>query len=269
MTKKIWGIVILALVAAGVAGYFVLNREAEPPPPAQVAAAPVAVPVTPPPPPAPPTPVPPEPVIIHPLELGEGAVVLPDLDQSDAPVLKALNEVLGQKWKALLMPESLIRSIVATVDQLPRQYLPANVVPLKRAPGKFITHGEGETLSIDARNSRRYAAHIRLIQSINSGALVSVYRQFYPLFQGAYAEISGSNAYFNDRLIEAIDDLLAAPEPEGTIRLAQPRILYAYADADLEARSAGQKIMIRMGRDNALKVKAKLREIRLLVARNP
>jgi len=39
-------------------------------------------------------------------------------------------------------------------------------------------------------------------------------------------------------------------------------VLYAYADPDLEARSAGQKIMMRMGADNEAKVKAKLRELR-------
>ncbi|OIQ76552.1 hypothetical protein GALL_417610 [mine drainage metagenome] len=42
----------------------------------------------------------------------------------------------------------------------------------------------------------------------------------------------------------------------------QPKVLYQFADPKLEARSAGQKIMIRMGADNAAKVKAKLAEIR-------
>ena len=41
---------------------------------------------------------------------------------------------------------------------------------------------------------------------------------------------------------------------------------YEFADPTLEARSAGQKIMLRMGRDHAITVKAKLREIRRLVA---
>jgi hypothetical protein len=39
-------------------------------------------------------------------------------------------------------------------------------------------------------------------------------------------------------------------------------VLFEFADAELETRSAGQKILIRMGAENAARVKAKLREIR-------
>jgi hypothetical protein len=46
------------------------------------------------------------------------------------------------------------------------------------------------------------------------------------------------------------------------IKLTQPKILYEYADPELERRSAGQKIMMRMGSDNAARVKAKLSQFR-------
>ena len=67
---------------------------------------------------------------------------------------------------------------------------------------------------------------------------------------------------FNVRLIEAIDDLLRTPDIEGPVELVQPRVLYEFADSDLEALSAGQKTMLRMGAENAAKIKTKLREIR-------
>jgi hypothetical protein len=127
--------------------------------------------------------------------------------------------------------------------------------------------GSAETLAIDAKNPERYASYVQLIKSVDTPKLVAVYRQFYPVFQRAYVELGYPNAYFNDRLVEALDDLLAAPEPEEPIRLAQPKVLYEFADPALESRSAGQKIMIRMGRDNAVSIKAKLREIRQSVAR--
>jgi hypothetical protein len=68
--------------------------------------------------------------------------------------------------------------------------------------------------------------------------------------------------YFNDRAIEVIDHLLATPEVEGPLNLVQPRVLYEFADPKLERLSAGQKILLRMGPDHRLKLKAKLREIR-------
>ncbi|HJW57873.1 MAG TPA: DUF3014 domain-containing protein [Burkholderiaceae bacterium] len=70
------------------------------------------------------------------------------------------------------------------------------------------------------------------------------------------------DGYFNNRLVAVIDHLLAAPEIEGPLALTQPHVLYEFADLDLELRSADHKIMLRMGMDNAAKIKAKLREIR-------
>lgn len=96
-----------------------------------------------------------------------------------------------------------------------------------------------------------------------------MYRRFYPLFERAYHEIGYPNAHFNDRLVSAIDDLLAAPDLDAPVRLAQPKILFEYADADLENRSAGQKIMMRIGSRNAAVLKSALRGIRQQVANAP
>ena len=107
------------------------------------------------------------------------------------------------------------------------------------------------------------------IDRVDAKKLVTVYRQYYPLFQKAYAEIAKPGSYFNDRLVEAIDNLLAAPSPADPVGLVQPKVLYTYADPALETRSSGQKILMRMGKANAEQVKAKLREIRALVASLP
>jgi len=47
----------------------------------------------------------------------------------------------------------------------------------------------------------------------------------------------------------------------------QPKVFYVYADPKLEALSAGQKILLRMGSANAEQIKAKLREIRQALTR--
>ncbi len=69
--------------------------------------------------------------------------------------------------------------------------------------------------------------------------------------------------------MDVIDDLLATPEVNGPIRLVWPHVLYKYADPRLDALSAGQKMLVRMGPQNASRVKIKLREIRhVLVGSN-
>ncbi|MDZ4252290.1 MAG: DUF3014 domain-containing protein [Sulfuritalea sp.] len=253
----LWGAAAAVLIGAGAAAYYFLQDEPPPPPapppkiardPVRIAPAPVVAPT-----------------IRHPLAGVTGAG-LPDLEQSDAPLLQALDELLGRKWRAYFLPESVIRRIVATVDNLPRERLPADVMPLKRVPKAFVTTGKGAALAIGARNSSRYAAYVSVVAALDAVKLVAVYVRFYPLFQKAYEELGNPKGYFNDRLVVAIDDLLAAPELAGPIKLVRPMLHYEFADPALEARSAGQKIMIRMGNDNAAKVKAKLREIRKLVA---
>src|SRR4029450_3313423 len=92
--------------------------------------------------------------------------------------------------------------------------------------------------------------------------LVALYVRFYPWFQQAYRDLGYPSGYFNDRLVDVIDLLLATPEITGPVVLVQPRVLYTFADPRLEALPAGQKMMIRMGPENTAQVKVKLRELR-------
>ena len=64
-----------------------------------------------------------------------------------------------------------------------------------------------------------------------------------------------------------IDDLLQAPEVPAPIPVVQPKVFWEYADPNLENRSAGQKLLIRMGPENARIIKAKLREFRAEIVR--
>lgn len=267
MRTRSWVVLAIALIAAAIAAYFFLYRSGEPAPAIEEVAFPDPVPTARPVAPPAPLAAPAEPLIAHPIEEAPAAEPLPELDQSDAPALKALNQILGKEWQSLLSPERLIHKIVVTVDNLPRKDLPANSVPLQRVPGAFITGGEGNERILSPHNAERYTPYVLLFEAVDSGKLVAVYRQFYPLFQRAYADIGFPTAYFNDRLVEAIDDLLTAPETQGPIKLVQPKVLFQFADPDLATRSSGQKIMMRMGHDNAARLKLKLREIRQLVAR--
>ena len=221
-----------------------------------------------------PAPAPP-PEIRHPLPAPEPEATarpLPALDTSDTMVRHGLVDLMGRKaFAEMVLPVHLIRRVVATVDNLPRPTAPRRVMPLKAVPGAFAAAGSAEAATLDAANFARYAPYVRVLESLDSRALVSSYVRAYPLFQQAYRELGYPKGNFNDRLIEAIDDMLPAPRVDGPIELMRPKVLYEFADPDLETRSAGQKILIRMGADNAARVKAKLREIRraLLAASEP
>jgi len=238
--------------------HFQAAREAAPAP--AVAAPPAAVPQA-------DAPAP----VRNPLPVPYGDVKLPTLANSDSMMRESLVAVMGRKaFDDLVVADRLIPRIVATVDNLPRQSAARRLMPLHPVKGPFITTGASPAdAAIDPANYRRYAMHVRAMDAVPARALVWIYVQTYPLFQQAYQELGMGERYFNDRLVEAIDDMIATPEVRAPVRLTQPKVFYQFADPDLESRSAGQKMLIRMGPENALRVKAKLHEVRQALAQPP
>jgi len=249
-----WIVALLAVIVAAGAFYYFWQRGAQKPEPPAPPAAEVAPPAS------------TAPVVQHPIEEAASEskeAPLPGLNDSDGPLRDALAGVFPKSaLEQYFITDGFARRVAATVDALPRKSVPQRVMPVKPVPGPFATAGQAEGLLIGRTNSARYAPYLRLAEATDTRALVAVYVKFYPLFQQAYAELGYPNGYFNDRLIAAIDDMLAAPETPDAVPLVQPKVLYEYADPELEALSAGQKIMVRMGRENEARAKAKLRDIR-------
>jgi DUF3014 family protein len=193
---------------------------------------------------------------------------LPTLANSDSMMREALAGLLGRKaFDDFVVADRLIPRIVATIDNLPQRTAPRRLMPLNPVSGPLITSGSATVeMTLDSQNYRRYAPYLRVMDAVPASALAKIYVDTYPLFQRAYEELGYKDRYFNDRLVVAIDDMLDAPEIRDPVKLVRPKVFYEYADADFETRSAGQKILIRMGPENAQRVKAKLREIREALA---
>jgi len=191
----------------------------------------------------------------------------------DAASLSATELIAGligpPQFESMFVPDELVRRLVVTVDSLPRQKVAAALNPARAPAGTFVTAGEDDRLVLGAVNFERYAPWVALVDSLDPDATVALYRRLYPQFQSAYESLGNPDGYFNDRIIAVIDHLLATPEPPETIALARPNVLYEFADARLEAESAGRKLLLRMGPGNAARVKMKLRDIRdRIAARN-
>ncbi len=245
MSAGLRGFLVFAVLAvAAAAVYWFVLRE-QPAPPAPVAAPPAPAPA-----PAPP-----------PRTVPSGPP-LPALADSDAEMLQALNRLLGSGAEALLLRPGIVHRIVATVDNLPGDKVPQQVIPVRPPGGSFGTLDQGGRLTISPANAARYARYVNLVSQLDTAELVSTYRRYYPLFQQAYRELGYPKGEFNDRLVEAIDDLLEAPQPEPPVSLVAPRAMFDYADPDLQDASAGQKILIRLGPENEARVKTKLRQLR-------
>ena len=179
---------------------------------------------------------------------------------------EALEKFLGNKLEELFITTGLVRNFVVTVDNMTGRKLPQRFSFTKRPEGKFAVIKEpNEDKFLDPINYQRYASVIKLFATVDLQQLVSVYVRYYHLFQSAYEELGYPGRYFNDRLVEVIDHLLATPKVTGRIALLQPKVYYQFANPDLEALSAGQKILIRIGPANADVVKLRLTELRQLL----
>ena len=195
---------------------------------------------------------------------------LPALRESDVAILEALSAVMGSDAvRNLLHAEDVIRHAVATVDNLPRKAYAARLNPVRPPGGLLATTGSDATLAIAPANAARYAPYLRVLESVDASRAAALYTRFYPLFQQAYVDLGYPNGYFNDRLVEVIDNLAATPQVQGPLKLTVPHVLYEYADPQLEALSAGQKLLLRMGPENAARVKAKLRDFRARIVAQP
>jgi Protein of unknown function (DUF3014) len=216
------------------------------------------------------------PAIAHPIDATESTNPNPlSLENSDAPIAAELAGVAGPAPIAdWLIPETVIRRFVATVDNLPRTKIAERMRPLRSLHGPFAVHREPgsapgeERLTLSDDNFARYDAAVSLLAKVDMHAVAGVYKAHYGLFQQAYEELGYPGRYFNDRLVEAIDHLLQAPELAPGVALVQPKVMFEYADAALENRSAGQKILMRMGPKHAATVKLQLANLRLAIV-NP
>lgn len=206
-----------------------------------------------------------EDVAVEPEQVAEA---LPLLDDSDTAALDAIGALIGGDARTWLQAQFLIPRLVATIDNLPNASLTQQIYAGRPVAGTLVLSQANDRMWLDDSNRQRYDTAVGLFEAVDARQAVSVYLRFYPLLQQAYRDLGVPGKQFNDRLVEVIDHLLLAPDADGPIELVpvpgQPR--WAFADPRLESASVGHKAMLRLGPGHAARVKAKLREIRALLA---
>ncbi len=198
----------------------------------------------------------PEPVPVTPPE------PLPALNESDPDVMQGLADIAGaDPLTQYLVTDQVISRVVASIDSLTSRQVPVHINPIRPAENKLLIDKEGESLILSTQNFARYDGYVELLQNMDAGLLVTFYRRYYPLFQQAWEE-NGGLGQFNDRLFEVIDNLQETPDIPGPVYLTKYEAVYLFDDPELEAMTAGQKVLARMGSANASIVKEKLLQLR-------
>lgn len=222
-----------------------------------------------------------EPAIAEPMPQPEplpAEPALPTLAESDDAALRSLSDLVDDATPVgrYVVEEDVIPRIVATVDALDGKQVPPAIQAVQGPGGEFqatpdeqpdevIRNEVGDPVpqyQLDPANYQRYSPYVEMLASVDAGALARAYRAYEPLFEEAFDQLGYPDGNFEERLLNIIDDALATPEPERPLQLIKPEAYYLFADEDLETLNAAQKVLLRMGPDNAARVKAKLAEIR-------
>lgn len=193
---------------------------------------------------------------------------LPSLNDSDGFVVQRIRELQnGMEVARLLATDQLVRRFVVTVDALSREDLPQANLPYQPLQQEMPvqTIDEERLFQMNADAQSRFDPIVDTIFAMDMEQTMGLYRILSPLFQQAYTEIGFRDVNFDDTLRKAIMNVLRLDVEAGPFQLVKPSVMYLYADTRIEALGRLQKQLIRLGPDNADRVKEKLRQFMTLL----
>src|SRR3569833_4096909 len=156
--------------------------------------------------PAPPAEAKAEPAIKYPVPEQESKKPLPPLARSAAAMLGGLAQVFGKSAvRQFFHPQEVARRLVATIDNLPRKVVSAQLMPPKSPGGTLRTERDGDKLVLSEANYSRYTPFIALAEKVGAKTFMTVYTHNNPQQQQANHKQGYPKGYFNDRLVQVID----------------------------------------------------------------
>tara|TARA_Y100000034_G_scaffold9038_1_gene9730 strand:+ start:302 stop:1156 length:855 start_codon:yes stop_codon:yes gene_type:complete len=198
----------------------------------------------------------PEPVEPEPLDTSDPAVKASLIESSSAD-----EEIVNR----MLVNEGLIQRFVVSVTNLANDEMAPNHQLLTPPEQNFRVYSQAGKQWIDAASYKRYTPYVDMLESFDNEALLNIYGIYKDDIQAKFAEIGDPDQDFNSVLLEAIDQLLDTPEVPVPVEVYTDSVAYKYADDRLESLNEPQKQLLRTGPDNMRRIKAKLRELKVLV----
>ncbi|MEE2001675.1 DUF3014 domain-containing protein [Alkalimonas sp. MEB108] len=188
---------------------------------------------------------------------------LPALNESDAEVSQALLQLPWQPGLAgLFVREDMLRRLVVLTDNVSRGQISSDHLVFTTPEQPFAVRRQDEQLTLDPAGFRRYEPYLTLLESVPVSTQVALLRHYQPLLDEAFAELGYPDKPFKQRLLQAIDYLLAQPVVDGVFELELPSVMYHFAEPHIEAMSDVQKQLIRIGPDNQRRLNQHLQRLK-------
>ncbi len=189
-------------------------------------------------------------------------VQLPTLNNSDTFVFEGLEAMQnGASVLRLLAQDQIVRKFVVFVENISRGEFPQTGLPYRALGEEMPVRNIDENFFVMEDSAHaRFDEIVQTFVSLDTDAAVTLYRALSPLFQQAYAEIGFRNVSFDETLRLSINNIVRTTNMAGPYQLVKPSVMYLYADASIENLQEVHKQLLRIGPDNTIILKAKLRE---------
>ncbi|MCG7563490.1 DUF3014 domain-containing protein [Pseudoalteromonas sp. McH1-42] len=191
---------------------------------------------------------------------------LPSLDDSDVALSEQISNYLNDTAMDLVVTEDMIRRSVVFVDNLAQGKVAKKHFPVSKPKDSFMVI-EDDIIITDPNSFERYTPYVNMLNAMSTAQLVRTYNKFRPLIGEAYEEIGYDSGEFDLTLQEALGELLETPIPETSLPLLQESVTYKYAYAEWEQLSDAQKLFLRMGPENMKKMKKRLQDLKVALAK--
>lgn len=192
----------------------------------------------------------------------ESEVVVPVLNESD-PFILALVLSDSPDYARLLIQTDIIRSFVVFTDNFSRGELVTKFSPLKKPDEYFSVLEKDKKIHLNEESYHRYDRYVNIIDAMDMDFVSREYLRLKALFDQAYQEIGYPKNSFDSALYNAIEVAVNTPVIRQPITLVAPSAMYKFADPQLEALPDAQKLMLRMGPDNIVKLRTKLQQFQI------
>ena len=209
------------------------------------------------------------------------SVVLPEPEPDLPPVtapeptielsLAEANTQLAERLSALQIapideqfaskPNAIERS-VAIADILRQGEVPYKLLPVARPKQKFPFADNGLAVTMDPAGFARYDGLTNTLSKLDVNTTITLFREYQSTIEQAWQALGYADKSVEPALLEVLELIMLTPDIQLDARLLKDEANWVYEDESLEKLPALQKQIMRMGPENAERLKALARDLR-------
>ena len=186
------------------------------------------------------------------------------------PLLNESDEWLRQQLKSATLPwlaeSELVRTAATVLENASRGEVPRKFLQFLAPEGRYQVRRIGELVQVDPESYERYTPFVQTLEQFSAERAASTFELVEPLLGEAVTELGETAVSPRELAFAALEIALDTPRSDATAALKQPKVMFTYADEELEKLRPIQKQLLRMGPRNLQRIRLWLEDFGLALA---